>query len=75
MGVYLSEPNTNKHLKEGKKDAMAFVSGEMQGIIIVIEAGEKVWRMLPSMNWILGMEIVYLLFLMGMEVLGTIVRF
>lgn len=75
MGVYLSEPNTNKHLKEGKKDAMAFVSGEMQGIIIFIEAGGKVWKMLPYINWILEMGIVCLLFLMVMEVPNTVVRF
>ena len=31
MGVYLSEPNKDKHFVEGAINGMSFVSAEMQG--------------------------------------------
>ena len=35
MGVYLSEPKTDKNGASGSKGGMEFYSAEMQGIIIV----------------------------------------
>lgn len=31
MGVYLSEPNTNKDFKEGKGSGIVYCKAEMQG--------------------------------------------
>ena len=36
MGVYLSEPNTNKNTVKGQQGKMAFCSTEMQGIFFII---------------------------------------
>lgn len=32
MGVYRSEPQTTKKIKQGENNQMKFISGEMQGI-------------------------------------------
>ena len=50
MGVYLSEPNKDKHFMEGEKGNTSFVSAEMQGNSGNIQAGEKPWKTQPSTN-------------------------
>lgn len=74
MGVYLSEPETSKDIHTDEKGSMRFVSGEMQGIYIVIKVGERTWRMLPYINLISGMEMLYSLFSMAMEVTLSLSR-
>ena len=68
MGVYLSEPKTDKHSATGSKGGMEFQSAEMQGISFLNQAGEKPWKMQLFINLMLEMEIPYLLCLMDMEV-------
>ena len=68
MGVYLSEPKTDKNWITGSKPGMEFHSTEMQGSFILNQDGEKPWKMQLSMIWILGMVILCLLSLMAMEV-------
>ena len=68
MGVYLSEPKTDKNVITGSKNGMEFTSVEMQGIIILNQAGEKPWRTQPFMIWISEMAILCLLYSMATEV-------
>jgi hypothetical protein len=70
MGVYLSEPVTEKTTKVGgnRKD-LSYVSCEMQGKPSIIKVGENLWRMLPSMKLILEMVTLFSLCLMVMEVI------
>lgn len=75
MGVYLSQPNTQKNTVRGKSGKMAFVSVEMQGIVDEMKVGEKTWRMLQYMKLISEMEMPYSLCLMDMEVLVVECRF
>ena len=49
MGVYLSEPNTEKKINEGMKNGITFCVAEMQGKISFIQAGEKTCKMQPFM--------------------------
>jgi hypothetical protein len=69
MGVYLSEPNKEKHIAEGQNKALSFVTAEMQGMLLLRKDGERLWKMPPFTTLILGMGIHYSQFLMGMEVL------
>lgn len=48
MGVYLSEPNTQKEIKEGSGTGLVFCKAEMQGTHFTIQAGEEIWKMQPS---------------------------
>jgi hypothetical protein len=45
MGVYLSEPNKEKHITAGSGKGLTFVSAEMQGNPPPTKAGGKTWRM------------------------------
>ncbi len=51
MGVYLSEPITEKKVKEGSGKGFTFCMAEMQGKAYMTQDGEKTWRMLRSMKW------------------------
>lgn len=69
MGVYLSEPNKDKHFSEGdNKAGMSFVSAEMQGKSKVMQAGERPWKMQLSTISTLETEILSLQCLTDMEV-------
>lgn len=48
MGVYLSEPVTEKQIKEGKGKGFTFCMAEMQGRLVTSQVGERVWRMPQS---------------------------
>lgn len=48
MGVYLSEPITEKTVKEGTGKGFSFCMAEMQGKHTCTQVGAKIWRMLPS---------------------------
>lgn len=48
MGVYLSEPNTLKEIKEGKDNGFVFCKAEMQGTIPIMQAGASLWKTQPS---------------------------
>lgn len=50
MGVYLSEPITEKKVMEGKGKGFTFCMAEMQGMPLFIQDGEKTWRTPPSMK-------------------------
>lgn len=50
MGVYLSEPITEKTVKEGTGKGFTFCMAEMQGSHAIIKAGEKIWRTPQSMK-------------------------
>ena len=50
MGVYLSEPNTAKEIKEGNGSGVVFCKAEMQGNTFPTQVGEKTWKMQPSMK-------------------------
>lgn len=54
MGVYLSEPNKDKHISSGSSDKINFVSAEMQGKPDCTQAGEKAWKTQPSILSTLG---------------------
>lgn len=41
MGVYLSEPNKEKHIAEGQNDFLSFVSAEMQGTFLLTKGWRK----------------------------------
>lgn len=45
MGVYLQSPIKDKNIKKGENAAIAFVSAEMQGTLLLMQAGEKLWKM------------------------------
>jgi len=58
MGVYLSEPNKDKHWQEGSGPAYSFVSAEMQGTFLSIQVGERAWKMRPFITATLAMATV-----------------
>lgn len=68
MGVYLSEPETSKNVQTGVKGDLRFVSGEMQGTIIDIQGGERIWRTPQSTSLTLEMAMHFLPYLMVTEV-------
>lgn len=68
MGVYLSEPETSKNVQIGAKGDLRFVSGEMQGTLLYIQDGERIWKTPQSTNLTLEMGIHFSLFLTAMEV-------
>jgi hypothetical protein len=45
MGVYLSEPITEKSFKAEEGNKYSYTSAEMQGLLPYIQDGEKPWRM------------------------------
>jgi hypothetical protein len=47
MGVYLSEPNKEKHTIHEKGTRMDYVCAEMQGKGTNMQAGGRPWRMQP----------------------------
>lgn len=71
MGVYLSEPATEKHVQEGMGNGMSFCFAEMQGICLsfIKKDGERTCRMQPFTILTSVMEIACLPSLMGMEVI------
>lgn len=69
MGVYLSEPITEKTVKEGTGKGFTFCMAEMQGKQPLIKVGEKIWKMPPSMKLNLETVTPFSLSLTGMEVL------
>lgn len=50
MGVYLSQPYTEKSIKEGTGNGLIYCKAEMQGILWVNQVGEGPWKTLLSMN-------------------------
>ena len=48
MGVYLSEPITEKHIKEGESKDYTYCVAEMQGKNEVTQGGASRWRTPPS---------------------------
>ena len=48
MGVYLSEPNKDKHFADGSAPGFSFVSAEMQGTPLPTQVGARTWRMRQS---------------------------
>ena len=68
MGVYLSEPNTEKEIKEGKGSGVVYCKAEMQGICCSRQVGGSPWKMPLFMKLTLEMEIVSLGSLTDMEV-------
>lgn len=44
MGVYLSEPSTEKNYKAGDGKKYAYASAEMQGLSPHIQDGGRRWR-------------------------------
>jgi len=68
MGVYLSEPNKEKHFAEGSAGVISFVSAEMQGTVYAMQVGEKPWKTQLFIILTLGTETLYLLYLTAMEV-------
>ena len=69
MGVYLSEPNKEKHTVEGTGVGYSFVSAEMQGNCHSSQDGEKACKTQPSIHQISEMATDFSQFLMDMEVL------
>lgn len=68
MGVYLSEPNKEKHFAQGSDGGISFVSAEMQGTVYAMKVGEKPWKTQLFIILTLGTETLYLLYLTAMEV-------
>lgn len=48
MGVYLSEPNTQKEIREGSGTGVVYCKAEMQGTHSDTQVGGEIWKMLPS---------------------------
>lgn len=48
MGVYLSEPVTEKNVKEGTGKGFSFCMAEMQGKRRNTQVGVRAWRTHPS---------------------------
>jgi hypothetical protein len=70
MGVYLSEPVTEKKVVEGSTKGYSFCCAEMQGFLCIYQkAGGKTCRMLPYTKPIWATETLSLQFLMAMEVI------
>ena len=69
MGVYLSEPNKDKHFAEGTGNGYTFISAEMQGKHLTNQVGEKACKMLPSITLTSEMATLSSQSLMDMEVL------
>lgn len=68
MGVYLSEPNRDKKVNEGINKGLSFCAVEMQGNIIVSQAGEKTCKTPTSACSTLEMAIHFSLSSMATEV-------
>ena len=74
MGVYLSEPNKDKHFAEGSTTGFSFVSAEMQGSHFLMKVGEKTWKTPPSTILTLETVMLSLQFLMVTEVVLLLYR-
>ena len=74
MGVYLSEPVTEKTIKEGSGKGFTFCMAEMQGKTPNTQVGGRTWRTHPSTrsNWATAM--LFSLSSMDMEVLTHSLR-
>ena len=74
MGVYLSEPNKDKHFAEGTGNGFAFISAEMQGKHASRQVGGKAWKTPPSTIPTSEMATPSSQFSMDTEVLPTTLR-
>lgn len=68
MGVYLSEPITDKHIKEGESKDYTYCVAEMQGKNEVTQGGASRWRTPPSTRLIWEMGTRFSQCSMGMVV-------
>ena len=69
MGVYLSEPNKEKHIVEGTGVGYSFVSAEMQGNSHTSQDGERACKTQPSILPISETVMAFSQSSMDMEVL------
>lgn len=74
MGVYLSEPNTSKEIKEGSGGGIVYCKAEMQGSLGLTQVGENRWKMLRSMKPISATATAYSASLTVTEVLFNLHR-
>lgn len=59
MGVYLSEPITEKNVKEGTGKDFTYCMAEMQGTPLLTKDGARTWRMPLSFKWSWVTAILY----------------
>ena len=67
MGIYLSNPKTEKTIDRGECSSNKWVALGMQGIFYLCKDGEQKWRIVILLKQIYQMMFQFLEYLMAME--------
>ena len=67
MGIYLSNPKTEKTIDRGECSSNKWVALGMQGIFYICKDGELKWRIVILLKQIYQMMFQFLEYLMAME--------